>query len=213
MHRRLQRLADRGRQTLGPASGPGRAPGLQDCVASRVQARWPDALVVHRLDMATSGLMLMARGPAQRMLSAAFERREVDKRYVARVAGRSPPVPGAGWAEIDLPIAADWPARPRRKIDAVNGKPARTRCRVLEHGRDADGMRWTRVELRPETGRTHQLRVHLSAIGHPILGDTLYAARGSRGRRACCCTRASRVGRSGTEVRSRSRRRAVLIPA
>ena len=155
---------------------PGRAPGLRDCVASRVQARWPDALVVHRLDMATSGLMLMARGPAaQRALSAAFARREVDKRYVARVAGRVDAVPGAGWAEIDLPIAADWPARPRRKIDAVNGKPARTRCRVLEHGRDADGMRWTRVELRPETGRTHQLRVHLSAIGHPILGDTLYA--------------------------------------
>jgi tRNA pseudouridine32 synthase / 23S rRNA pseudouridine746 synthase len=154
---------------------PGRASGLQDCVASRVQALWPDALVVHRLDMATSGLMLMARGPAaQRKLAALFERHEIDKRYVAIVAGHVAQAPQAGWAEIALPLAADWPARPRQKVDRERGKPSLTRYRVLEHPADA-AMPRTRVELQPLTGRTHQLRVHLAAIGHPILGDALYA--------------------------------------
>ncbi len=152
---------------------PGRGPGLQDCVATRVQASFPDALVVHRLDMATSGLMLMARGAAaQRALGTAFAARELDKRYVALVAGRLPAGPGDGWREIDLPLAADWPARPRQQVDRENGKPSLTRWRVLGH----DGQNgWTRVELRPLSGRTHQLRVHLFAIGHPIVGDTLYA--------------------------------------
>ena len=155
---------------------PGRASGLQDCVASRVQAHWPDALVVHRLDMATSGLMLMARGPAaQRALAGAFARREIDKRYVAVVTGRMAREPGSGWAEIDLPLGADWPARPRQRVDPVRGKASVTRYRVLDWHRDASAAR-TRVELQPLTGRTHQLRVHLMAIGHPIVGDTLYAA-------------------------------------
>jgi tRNA pseudouridine32 synthase / 23S rRNA pseudouridine746 synthase len=154
---------------------PGRASGLQDCVASRVQARWPDALVVHRLDMATSGLMLMARGvAAQRMLAAMFERREIEKRYVAIVAGHVPQAPDAGWAEIALPLAADWPARPRQKVDRERGKPSLTRWRVLEQPADVATPR-TRVELQPLSGRTHQLRVHMAAIGHPILGDALYA--------------------------------------
>ena len=154
---------------------PGRASGLQDCVASRARARWADALVVHRLDMATSGLMLMARGPAaQRALARAFARREIDKRYVAVVAGRMAREPGSGWAEIDLPLGADWPARPRQKVDPVHGKPSLTRYRVLDRQGDAGAAR-TRVELQPLTGRTHQLRVHLMAIGHPIVGDTLYA--------------------------------------
>ncbi|MBK6862255.1 MAG: RluA family pseudouridine synthase [Ideonella sp.] len=156
---------------------PGRASGLQDCVASRVQAQFADALVVHRLDMATSGLMLMARGlAAQRALGAAFERRAVDKRYVAVVAGLVAAAPAAGWAEISLPLAADWPARPRQKVDQAAGKPSLTRVRVLAHRPGADaGLPCTRVELQPLTGRTHQLRVHLAAIGHPIVGDALYA--------------------------------------
>lgn len=162
---------------------PGRAAGLQDCVASRVQAKYPDALVVHRLDMATSGLMLMAHGvAAQRALATAFERRAVDKRYIALVAGRIDATPGNDWAEIDLPLAADWPARPRQKVDHAIGKPSLTRWRVLAH-EALGGPPCTRVELQPLTGRTHQLRVHLAAIGHPIVGDTLYEA--PHANRAC----------------------------
>ena len=155
-------------------SVPGRGAGKQDCLATRAQARFPDALVVHRLDMATSGLFLMGRGPAmQRLLSHAFAQRSVAKRYVAVVAGHvaAPPAPD-GWGEIDLPIAADWPNRPLRRIDRELGKPSTTRWRVLAHDA-ATGT--TRLELEPVTGRTHQLRVHLLALGHPILGDRLYA--------------------------------------
>jgi tRNA pseudouridine32 synthase/23S rRNA pseudouridine746 synthase len=156
----------------GLLSVPGRGAHLQDCVATRVQAEFADALFVHRLDMATSGLMLMARGVAQqRALSFAFARREVDKRYVAVVAGLLPASPGDGWGEIDLALAADWPARPKQKVDA-SGKPSLTRYRVLAH--DLQRQR-TRVELQPLTGRSHQLRVHMLALGFPILGDTLYA--------------------------------------
>ncbi len=155
---------------------PGRAAGLQDSVAGRAQAQWADARVVHRLDMATSGLMVMARGAAaQRVLCDAFARRAVDKRYVAVVAGHVTPAPGDGWAEIALPLGADWPARPRQKVDHEAGKPSLTRYRVLAHLDDGSAMPCTRVELQPLSGRTHQLRVHLAAIGHPIVGDTLYA--------------------------------------
>jgi len=149
---------------------PGRGPDKQDCLSARAQARYPDALIVHRLDMATSGLMLLARGPeAQRTLSRAFAARAVHKRYIALVAGRLAPPP-EGWGDIDLPILLDWPNRPRRIVDPVQGKPSLTRWRVLGH----EGGN-TRVELEPVTGRSHQLRVHLRALGHPILGDALYA--------------------------------------
>lgn len=151
---------------------PGRGPDKQDCLAARVQARYPDALVVHRLDMDTSGLMVMARGAAaQRALSRAFAERAVHKRYHAVVAGilQAPP---EGWGCIDLPLICDWPNRPRQIVDPILGKPSLTRWRVLGH--DAAGA-WTRVELEPVTGRSHQLRVHLQALGHPILGDALYA--------------------------------------
>ncbi|MDA8127197.1 MAG: RluA family pseudouridine synthase [Betaproteobacteria bacterium] len=151
---------------------PGRGADKQDCLAVRARARYPDALVVHRLDMATSGLMAMARGPAaQRALSKAFAAREVQKRYVAVVAGRLE-APPEGWGTIDLPIVVDWPNRPRRIVDRRLGKPSLTRWRVLAHD-DAAGT--TRVELEPVTGRSHQLRVHLRELGHPILGDALYA--------------------------------------
>lgn len=149
---------------------PGRGPGKADCLSARVQARWPDALVVHRLDEATSGLMLFARGlAAQRVLSRAFETRTVDKRYQAVVAGH-PPAAGE-WALIDAPLAADWPNRPRQQIAATGGRPAQTRWRVLCR----EGAH-SRIELQPLSGRTHQLRVHLASIGHPILGDRLYSS-------------------------------------
>lgn len=151
---------------------PGRGPDKQDCLSARVQRCYPDARVVHRLDMATSGLMLMARGAdAQRRLSHAFATRAIHKRYVAVVAGRLDP-PREAWGEIDLPIAADWPRRPLQMIDPACGKPSLTRWRVIGH--DAAGGT-TRVELEPVTGRSHQLRLHLREIGHPILGDALYA--------------------------------------
>ncbi|HEY9143566.1 MAG TPA: RluA family pseudouridine synthase [Arenimonas sp.] len=151
---------------------PGRGADKQDCLSARVQARYPDALIVHRLDMSTSGLMVMARGPAvQRALGKAFAAREVKKRYLAVVAGRLE-APPAGWGTIDLPIIVDWPNRPRRMIDRQLGKPSLTRWRVLAHD---DATRTTRVELEPVTGRSHQLRVHLRELGHPILGDALYA--------------------------------------
>ena len=151
----------------GLLSVPGRGPHLQDCASARVSARFADALVVHRLDMATSGLLLFARGAdAQRALSRAFALREVHKRYVAVVAGRVAGDHGA----IDLPLIADWPNRPLQKVDCEIGKPSLTRWRVL----GVEGDR-TRLELEPITGRAHQLRVHLQAIGHPIVGDALYA--------------------------------------
>ena len=151
---------------------PGRGADKQDCLSARVQARYPDALIVHRLDMATSGLMAMARGPAaQRALSQAFVAREVKKRYIAVVAGRLE-APPQGWGTINLPIIVDWPNRPLRIVDLLHGKPSITRWRVL--GVDETGPS-TRVELEPITGRSHQLRVHLRELGHPILGDALYA--------------------------------------
>ena len=153
---------------------PGRGEDKQDCLSRRVQARYPEALIVHRLDMATSGLMLMARGAAmQRALSQLFEQREVYKRYLAVVDGHlAPALTPDGWGLIDLPIAADWPRRPLRVIDAEHGKPSQTRWRILAF--DA-ATHSTRVALEPITGRSHQLRVHLQALGHPILGDALYA--------------------------------------
>lgn len=160
---------------------PGRGADKQDCLAARVQARHPDALIVHRLDMATSGLMVMARGAAaQRALGKAFAAREVGKRYVAVVAGRLE-APPESWGTIDLPIIVDWPNRPLRIVDHALGKPSLTRWRVLAH--DADGSS-TRVELEPVTGRSHQLRVHLREVGHPILGDALYAPSDVRARSA-----------------------------
>lgn len=159
----------------GLLSVPGRGADKQDSLAWRAQQHWSDAMVVHRLDMATSGLMLMARGAqAQRRLSLAFEQREVHKRYEAVVDGLIQVHGNAleGWGVIDLPIIVDWPNRPLRIINEALGKPSVTRWRVIAHD---EAARSTRVELEPVTGRSHQLRVHLKALGHTILGDALYA--------------------------------------
>lgn len=154
----------------GLLSVPGRLPEHQDCLISRVQQQYPDALVVHRLDQVTSGLMVLARGKAaHRALSIQFERREVSKRYQALVEG----VLEADAGEIDLPLICDWPNRPRQKVDFALGKPSLTRWQVL--ARDGQQQQ-TRLALEPVTGRSHQLRVHLMSIGHPIVGDDFYGA-------------------------------------
>ncbi|MEQ1533673.1 MAG: RluA family pseudouridine synthase [Sideroxydans sp.] len=193
----------------GLLSVPGRGEDKQDCLSARIQQQFPDALVVHRLDMATSGLMVFARGEAmQRELSRMFREREVTKRYVALVAGVLENEVG----EIDLPLIADWPNRPKSKVDHESGKPSLTRYRLLgvensvraepveacasltdssfdtaaptsldtprKRGtRDERDLVVSRVELEPITGRTHQLRLHLASIGHPIIGDNLYDGR------------------------------------
>ena len=152
---------------------PGRGLDKQDCLSARVQQQWPEALVVHRLDMSTSGIVLMARDIAvQRALGLCFENRQIHKRYEAVIAG----VPGVAigqWQEIDAPIAADWERRPLRVI-AAEGKPSRTRWRIAKIGY-ASRPDACRLHLEPVTGRTHQLRVHMQYLGHPILGDALYA--------------------------------------
>ncbi len=152
---------------------PGRGAEKQDCLARRVQAELtekPEALIVHRLDMATSGLMVLARGQdMHRRLSILFQERQIEKRYTAVVEGALATPCG----KIDLPLIADWPNRPLQKVDFTSGKPSLTHYRVLAYNPANDS---SRLELQPETGRSHQLRVHLLALGHPILGDALYAS-------------------------------------
>lgn len=153
----------------GMLAVPGRGADKALCAAAMVQQRISDALIVHRLDQATSGLLAFARGAAmQRELSRRFATREVGKRYEAVVSG----CPDDDQGTIDLPLGADWPNRPRQQVDRQHGKPATTRWRVLHR----DPVRGhARLLLEPLTGRSHQLRVHLAAIGHPIVGDPLYA--------------------------------------
>ena len=159
----------------GLLSVPGRGEDKQDCLIARAQSQWPEALTVHRLDMATSGLMVIARGPeTQRKLSHAFEIREVSKSYEAIVSGvlQAEVTDSAErWQDIQMPLLIDWPNRPKSKVDWEHGKPSHTQWRVM--GSALDNA--TRVELKPITGRTHQLRLHMMAIGHAILGDALYA--------------------------------------
>lgn len=150
-------------------SVPGRRPEHQDCLIGRIQKRYPEAIVVHRLDMSTSGLMIIARNrEAQRQLNRQFEQRLVSKSYLAVVSGQVAEATGS----IDLPLCCDWPNRPRQRVDHINGKPSQTAYKILSYDAITDS---TRVELKPVTGRTHQLRVHMLALGHPILGDDLYA--------------------------------------
>jgi tRNA pseudouridine32 synthase/23S rRNA pseudouridine746 synthase len=152
----------------GLLSVPGRGEDKMDSVATRVQAVYPDALVSHRLDRDTSGLLLFPLGvDIHRRISMMFEKREMSKRYLAVVLGKPEPDHG----EVNLPLIVDWPNRPRQMVDYKSGKSAFTRYTVLHYD---PLLQTSRVSLEPVTGRTHQLRVHMSAIGHPILGDTLY---------------------------------------
>ncbi|MGB2357167.1 MAG: RluA family pseudouridine synthase [Paracoccaceae bacterium] len=151
----------------GLLSVPGRGADLADCLLARVQLAFPDALLVHRLDRDTSGVMVFAlTAHAQRHLSMQFENRMTKKTYVARVAGELVEKSG----EIDLPLIVDWPNRPRQMVCHETGKPAVTEWKVIKTGGGE-----TRLRLTPKTGRSHQLRVHCLSIGHPILGDPLYA--------------------------------------
>ncbi|MBO6790740.1 MAG: RluA family pseudouridine synthase [Dinoroseobacter sp.] len=151
----------------GLLSVPGKGAHLADCLISRAQAAFPDALLVHRLDRDTSGVMVFAMTPAaQRHLGLQFEKRQVKKTYVARVWGQLETKDGT----VDAPLIVDWPNRPRQKIDWDTGKPAVTDWKVQRYEDHA-----TRVRLFPQTGRSHQLRVHMLSLGHPILGDPFYA--------------------------------------
>lgn len=153
----------------GLLSVPGKPEAHSDCLLGRVVAAFPGALLIHRLDMETSGVMVFALTRlAQRHINWQFERREVEKTYVARVQGRLQPASG----RVELPLIADWPNRPLQKVCHETGKPAVTAWRVMDHESQA-----TRVELKPETGRSHQLRVHMMSVGHPIIGDPFYGPR------------------------------------
>jgi tRNA pseudouridine32 synthase / 23S rRNA pseudouridine746 synthase len=149
---------------------PGKDISLADCLEARVQARHPDrpaTKVVHRLDKDTSGLIVLAFDKAALgALGSQFEHRKVEKYYIARVAGDLAEDEGL----IDLPLATDWENKPRQRVDHERGRASRTQWQVLAR---EGGV--TRVKLTPLTGRTHQLRVHMLAIGHPILGDSFYA--------------------------------------
>ena len=155
----------------GLLSVPGRGPHLADCLIARVQRAFAEALLVHRLDRDTSGVMVFALTPhAQRHLGLQFERRQARKSYLARVQGRLEPRRGT----VELPLAVDWPNRPRQKVDP-EGREAVTDWRVLR-ATEAE----SRVRLHPRTGRSHQLRVHMAERGHPILGDAFYATGAAR---------------------------------
>lgn len=156
----------------GLLSVPGKGEHLADCLIARVQAVFPEALLVHRLDRDTSGVMVFALTPhAQRHLGLQFEKRQVKKTYLARVFGRVEEREGT----VDLPLIVDWPNRPKQHVDFENGKPAVTDWKVLRYEENA-----TRMRLFPQTGRSHQLRVHMLELGHPILGDPFYATGEAR---------------------------------
>jgi tRNA pseudouridine32 synthase / 23S rRNA pseudouridine746 synthase len=155
----------------GLLSVPGKLEGRQDCLIARLEAIRPGVLLVHRLDCDTSGVILFAKDKkAQGYLGQEFEKRRARKGYVARVWGRL-----EGEGRVDLPLCADWPNRPRQMVSHEHGRPAQTDW----HAEDFDGTS-TRVQLHPLTGRSHQLRVHMAELGHPILGDPIYATGPAR---------------------------------
>lgn len=154
----------------GLLSVPGRGEAKQDCLISRVQQIYPEALIVHRLDMSTSGLLVLALDvDTHRLLSKQFAEREVSKKYTAIVTGKLEEPSGL----IDEPMICDWPNRPKQMIDHEKGKPSQTRYEVIEYTSENNT---SRLRLTPITGRTHQLRLHCQSIGHAILGDRLYAS-------------------------------------
>lgn len=156
----------------GLLSVPGKGDHLKDCLITRLQAAFPEALLVHRLDMDTSGVIVFARTPAaQRHLGLQFEKRMMKKSYLALVWGQVDGKEGV----IDLPLIVDWPNRPLQKVCHETGRAAVTEWKVLRHDETS-----TRMRLFPQTGRSHQLRVHMRELGHPILGDPFYATGPAR---------------------------------
>jgi len=169
----------------GLLSVPGRGPEKADCAVSRIEADHPSALIIHRLDMATSGILLFARTKdAQARLSKQFQNGNITKRYIAKVWGQPDPASGL----IDLPLTTDWPNRPKQKIDLENGKPSQTRYET-----DSTQPGTARLTLTPLTGRSHQLRVHMLSIGHPIIGDQLYAHEAARSAAPRLCLHAAEI--------------------
>jgi len=172
----------------GLLSVPGKAPEHADCLETRAKEKFPESLLVHRLDMDTSGVFVMAMNKkAQANLGKQFERRKIDKTYIAQIWG----VPDHNEGCIDLPLRCDWENRPLQMVCYDYGRPAQTDWQVITHeplsslrgGRGADAAIHTqcsRVQLKPLTGRSHQLRVHMAALGHPILGDRFYAPKEAR---------------------------------
>jgi len=151
----------------GLLSVPGKDPSLWDCIEYRARQTWPTAGMVHRLDKDTSGVIVMAlHKRAHGKMGIQFEKRLTKKSYVARVSG----IIEADTGLVDLPLATDWDNKPRQRVDYENGRPSQTEWVVMQREANA-----TRVRLHPLTGRTHQLRVHMKAIGHVILGDAFYA--------------------------------------
>ncbi|NVK46261.1 MAG: RluA family pseudouridine synthase [Rhodobacteraceae bacterium] len=156
----------------GLLSVPGKGEHLADCLMSRIQTAFPEALLIHRLDRDTSGVMVFALTPhAQRHIGLQFEKRQTKKTYVAWVYGHIAEKTGT----VDLPLIVDWPNRPKQMVCHETGKPAVTDWRVVRY---QDNQ--TRVRLMPKTGRSHQLRVHMLALGHPIMGDPFYATGEAR---------------------------------
>jgi tRNA pseudouridine32 synthase / 23S rRNA pseudouridine746 synthase len=152
----------------GLLSVPGKLEGRHDCLQSRLVAEYPETLLVHRLDCDTSGVMIFARNKAaQGFLGQEFEKRRARKIYIARVWG----IMAEDSGRVDLPICADWPNRPKQRVDWENGRSAQTDWQVIARGKGE-----TRVRMFPLTGRSHQLRVHMTELGHPILGDPIYAS-------------------------------------
>jgi len=151
----------------GLLSVPGKAAEHADCIEARARKVHPEARIVHRLDMDTSGVMVLAmNAAAHRHLGLQFERRKTEKTYVAEVWGTVSGDEGT----VELPLVCDWPNRPKQMVSFEHGKPAMTKWQVV-----ARKERTTRVRLFPYTGRSHQLRVHMLSIGHPIIGDRFYA--------------------------------------
>ncbi|WP_298429561.1 RluA family pseudouridine synthase [uncultured Jannaschia sp.] len=151
----------------GLLSVPGRGEHLSDCLLTRLAETHPEVLLCHRLDRDTSGIMVFALTKlAQRKMGRLFETKRVKKRYIARVAGAVAEAKGT----IDLPLIVDWPNRPLQHVNHETGKPS-----VTDWERVAVEDGTTRMKLMPRTGRSHQLRVHMRELGHPILGDPFYS--------------------------------------
>jgi tRNA pseudouridine32 synthase/23S rRNA pseudouridine746 synthase len=175
----------------GLLSVPGIGPEKADCLVARLQGEFASARIVHRLDRDTSGVIVLARdAETHRALSMTFEARGVDKTYEALVAGHVRAERGV----VDLPLRKEALGSARQMVHMTEGKPSLTEFEVLARGEEESGFRWTRVKLTPRTGRSHQLRVHMLAIGHAIVGDELYAEGAARTARPRLCLHAKTLG-------------------